>query len=279
VTITGLRPGFIPAAELAAQAAAFGRTTGEYMLDLLEVARARAYAPISGFRVGAVALGASGSLSIGGNVEFPGLPLNASVHAEQAALATAWHGGETSLAALGVTAAPCGHCRQFLNELAGAADLPVVVAGHPRTTLGALLPDAFGPADLGLSGGLLTPQHHDLVLATPSDDPLTLAALEAADAAYAPYSATYAGVAVVADGIVYQGRYAESAAFNPSLSPLQAALVAVAVSLEPFTRIERAVLVETEGPASQRAATEALLAVVAPKASLTYVRAVDPAAP
>ncbi|MBP5211685.1 MAG: hypothetical protein J6Z30_02390, partial [Pyramidobacter sp.] len=41
--------------------------------------------PISNFRVGAAALGASGRVWLGANQEFAGLPLNFTVHAEQAA--------------------------------------------------------------------------------------------------------------------------------------------------------------------------------------------------
>lgn len=42
---------------------------------------------------------------------------------------------------------------------------------------------------------------------------------------YAPYSKSYAGVALrVRNGAIVTGAYAENAAFNPSLSPLQAAL-------------------------------------------------------
>ena len=42
---------------------------------------------------------------------------------------------------------------------------------------------------------------------------------------YAPYSKSFAGVAVrTRDGRIFSGAYAENAAFNPSLSPLQAAL-------------------------------------------------------
>ena len=42
---------------------------------------------------------------------------------------------------------------------------------------------------------------------------------------YAPYSKSYAGVALrTQNGQIVTGAYAENAAFNPSLSPLQAAL-------------------------------------------------------
>ena len=51
------------------------------------------------------------------------MPLNASIHAEQFAVVTALRAGETALRAIATTAAPCGHCRQFMNELRDAATI------------------------------------------------------------------------------------------------------------------------------------------------------------
>jgi cytidine deaminase len=246
------------------------------MEELLPAAQALAVAPISGFAVGAVVRSASGTLYLGANLEFPGLALATSVHAEQAAIANAWAGGETEAVALAVTAAPCGHCRQFLNELAAGGRLLVFVRGEPATTLAALLPLAFGPADLGVSDRLMQPVSHGLVAAVRGEatDQLAAAALAAADSSYAPYGKTYAGVALeLADGSIHAGRYAENAAFNPSLPPLQAALAALAMRSIPTAQVRRAALAETAGPVSQRAATESLLAGVAPGVALTYIRA------
>lgn len=39
------------------------------------------------------------------------------VHAEQSSIADAWMNGEEGIDLIAVTAAPCGYCRQFLNEL------------------------------------------------------------------------------------------------------------------------------------------------------------------
>ena len=246
------------------------------MEELLPVAQALALAPISGFAVGAVVRAGSGTLYLGANLEYPGLGLAASIHAEQAAIANAWAGGETEAVALAVTAAPCGHCRQFLNELAAGGRLRIHVRGEPATTLAALLPAAFGPADLGVSDRLMQPVAHGLVASVPAEaaDPLAAAALAAADSSHAPYGKTYAGVALeLADGSIHTGRYAENAAFNPSLPPLQAALAALAMRSIPPSEIRRAALAETDGPVTQRGATECLLAAVAPGAALTYIRA------
>jgi cytidine deaminase len=304
--VSGSQGAVIAAADAAARAARDGRTPDQLMDELLVAAREKAIAPISGFAVGAVARGRSGALYLGANLELPGHPLNASVHAEQAAVISAWAHGETGIDALAASETPCGHCRQFLNELTSGGALPVLVHGKPPLTLNDLLPSSFGPADLHVTAALMSHQPQHLRLVRP-DDERTLAparldaepqdgsasehqdsrnsgypqadptteALRAAEQAYAPYGKTYAGIALaLGDGSIRTGRYAESAAFNPSLSPLQTALSGLALDGIPFSRIRAAALVETAGPVSQRAATEALLATVAPGVVLTYVRAV-----
>ena len=77
----------------------------------------------------AVALGATGRLYVGVNLEFPGLPLHHSVHAEQFLIANAVQAGESALTRLAVSAVPCGHCRQFCSELACAVrrQIPTVL--------------------------------------------------------------------------------------------------------------------------------------------------------
>jgi cytidine deaminase len=255
----------------------------ELVRELLPWAEAYTSPPISNFRVGAIALGSSGALYAGANLEFPGESLAFTVHAEQAAVYNAWVHGETGVTLIASTATPCGYCRQFLNELTTASELQVMLPGRPPAPLATLLPAAFGPRDLGLPGGLMQPASISLMLAEPSADPVVTAALAAACAAYAPYSGTYAGVALrTADGSVHQGRYAENAAFNPSLSPLQGALIALALAGGSYASIEAAVLVEASEPAaghlqhsaSQRASAAAVLAAVAPAVPLRYAVAV-----
>jgi len=68
----------------------------------------------------AAGIGGSGTLYVGCNLEFANLPLYNSVHAEQFFLVNALHNGETSIEKLAISAAPCGHCRQFFSELACA---------------------------------------------------------------------------------------------------------------------------------------------------------------
>jgi cytidine deaminase len=256
--------GYVPAA-LVARFVAEGIPIDQLMLDLIPVAQTYAIPPISNFRVGAVSLGASGALYFGANYEFVGEALSFSVHGEQAATAEAISFGETGLDKLAVSAAPCGYCRQFLYELATAAKLEILLPKTPPARLTSLLPDAFGPGDLGVTAALMSPQDNHLKLIDPAADPVTEAALRAANASYAPYSHSYAGVALrTGDGRVYSGAVAENAAFNPSLSPLEAAVVSLVISGgRAYSDITDAVLVEVAGAvASQVSATKAVLASI-----------------
>jgi cytidine deaminase len=114
----------------------------------------RAHAPYSRFRVGAAVLGGSGKLYAGCNVENASYGL--CTCAERTAVFTAIAAGERSIAAVAVytptprPTAPCGACRQVIHEFGPSAVVIGVCDGPERleTTLPALLPRAFGPADL-----------------------------------------------------------------------------------------------------------------------------------
>jgi cytidine deaminase len=98
----------------------------------------------------------SGALYLGANIEIPGNGLNQAVHAEQSALANAFAHAERGIVAIAVIAAPCGHCRQFLNEITGGSQIRVIVKGGATQTLEELLPASFGPKDLGITAGLFS---------------------------------------------------------------------------------------------------------------------------
>ena len=120
--------------------------------------RAKAYAPYSGYAVGAAVL-AGGRIFAACNVENSAYPL--SVCAERNAVAMAVAAGARRIDAVAIVggldrpAAPCGGCRQVLAEFC-APDAPVVYASADgqsvTTTLSALLPAAFGPVDLLRAG-------------------------------------------------------------------------------------------------------------------------------
>jgi len=72
----------------------------------------------------------------------------------------------------------------------------------------------------------------------------------------------------------YAGRYAENAAFNPSLSPLHTAIIRMNMdNIEQDNRITRAVLVEKPTAISQYGLCKLLLESVAPGVKLEYFEA------
>ena len=215
------------------------------MLELLPVAQLFSVSPISNFKVGAVARGLSGNLYFGANMEFLREALSFCTHAEQCATVNAWVHGEKGIDALAINHAPCGYCRQFLNELGRAKKLEILQPGKPAVLLSQLLPDAFGPEDLNVRGGLMQSQGETLVLESASKDPVVLVALAAVNLSYAPYSKGRAGVALATrGGEIYTGPYAENAAYNPSISPMESALAHLNMCLATFDEIVRAVLVQ-----------------------------------
>ena len=129
-------------------------TEGQLVAAALAV-REHAYAPYSGFRVGAALLDEDGRVHAGCNVENAAYPQSQCAEAGAVgALVAAGSRRITAVAVAGEGAAPvtpCGGCRQRLREFANAAT-PVLIADPSglrlRTTLGELLPHAFGPDHL-----------------------------------------------------------------------------------------------------------------------------------
>jgi len=115
-------------------------------------AREHAYAPYSGYSVGAALLGKSGRVYTGCNVENAVYPL--CTCAERVAVVKAVSKGEREFVALAVVTenggAPCGSCRQTLREF--SEDIVVLIADTSgacrETTVAELLPDSFSAADL-----------------------------------------------------------------------------------------------------------------------------------
>lgn len=235
-----------------------GLNDRELAFALLPLAAACAVAPLSDFNVGAVARGKSGHLWFGANMEFSGATMQQTVHAEQSAITHAWLMGERQLEAITVNYTPCGHCRQFMNELNSGTALKIDLPGRDTATLGHYLPDAFGPRDLAIQTLLMDETDQGI---QPTGDALTQAALLAANRSHAPYTQAWSGVALEAsDGAIFAGSYAENAAFNPSLPPLQAALILLNLSGRSVQQIRRAVLAESaEAKVIQYQATEATL--------------------
>lgn len=272
IWLAGSRDGTISAANAAKLAG--GGNIGAAMLSLIGLASEWARPSISGFRVGAVGEGASGALYFGANIEFEGAALGQTVHAEQAVVANAAAHGETGLVRLAVSAPPCGYCRQFLYELASADRLDIVLSGKAPTRIGDFLPGAFGPADLGVSGGMLTPSARGQAPAAGEDmDETGAAAVAAANGSYAPYSKAWGGAAIqVADGRIFAGQYLENAAFNPSLSPFQAAYVALVLGgCEPSEIRGAAIAQPLDSKVDHFLSGQALIAGLAPQVRIARI--------
>lgn len=126
------------------------------VVDFSELRRAafeasgRAYAPYSGYRVGAAALASDGVILSGCNVENAGYGVT--LCAECGVVSDLIRGGHGRLVAfvccdgLGEIIMPCGRCRQLLWEHGGAELLVETPLGV--LTMDAVLPQAFGPKDL-----------------------------------------------------------------------------------------------------------------------------------
>ena len=126
------------------------------LIEAAIAARENAYAPYSGFKVGAAIRTASGAVHVGCNVENAAFPEGTC--AEAGAVAAMVAAGETAIAQIAVVAdapdpvAPCGGCRQKIAEFAGP-NVPVTMAtiggAMEMTTVWDLLPFAFSKTTMG----------------------------------------------------------------------------------------------------------------------------------
>ena len=221
-------------------------------LHALPVAASYALVPVSDFRVGAIAIGKSGTFYFGANQEFSHTAMQQTVHAEQSALMHAWIAGESGISDIVVNHTPCGHCRQFMNETNSAETLKIHLPHSQNNPLHGYLPDAFGPKDLEVKALLFDPQEQHFTL---QGDELTRQAILAAQQSHAPYSKAYSGAAMQVGEQIICGRYAENAAFNPSFLPLQGAFnyYRLTGNGQPISRI---VLAEAKATVSHRRSSE-----------------------
>jgi cytidine deaminase len=132
---------------------------GAVLIEAAREAARNAYAPYSGFPVGAAVLLANGDTMAGANFENASFGL--SLCAETVALASASAAGRlgevVALAVSGGAAPlrPCGRCRQVLAEAARYASRDIVIycaasegQEMERHLISELLPHAFGAGDL-----------------------------------------------------------------------------------------------------------------------------------
>ncbi|MGE3819912.1 MAG: cytidine deaminase [Isosphaeraceae bacterium] len=123
-----------------------------------QAASARAYCPYSAFRVGAAILTGEGAVVSGCNVENAsyGLTICAERNAIFRAIASADRDAPLRIVAVAIhtptptPTAPCGACRQVINEFGPEAEVYSFCEGPEvlQSTLAELLPHAFGPSNL-----------------------------------------------------------------------------------------------------------------------------------
>ena len=125
--------------------------TDRELIDRAQAMLERAYAPYSGFPVGAALLCRDGTVFTGCNVE--NASYGCTLCAERTAVAKAVSEGHTDFVRMALISraaqpcTPCGTCRQVLFEFAPELELLCCGAGGAvrRYRLGELLPDGFGP--------------------------------------------------------------------------------------------------------------------------------------
>ena len=133
--------------------------TDKELCRLAVEARGKAYAPYSGYRVGAALLGKSGKVYLGSNIE--NAAYTPTVCAERTAFFKAVSEGETEFFAIAVAGGngdkvggafpPCGVCRQVMAEFCDGDFKILTVTGDDtfeEYTLTELLPLAFSPKNL-----------------------------------------------------------------------------------------------------------------------------------
>lgn len=250
-------------------------STEELMLVALPSAQKLARPPISNFLVGCIGLEAgTGNLVLGGNLEFPGSHLGTTVHGEGFVFTRAFS-RDTAITTLAIGPQPCAHCRQYMSEFAATRTLAFIDPLGHRLSIDDLYPWSFTPANLGDSGVVPGQEPQAEMELGPNTLPETVAArlLETGRRAHAPYSKSPGAVALtLADGSIVTGAAIESVAFNPTIAPMQAALIDLLAHGYAYNDIQSAALgTVEEGAVDYSRSTAELLAAVAPGVRLAVV--------
>ena len=127
----------------------------EFLIDAAIAAMDKAYAPYSGFCVGAAIVDETGAVHTGANIENAAYPQGCC--AEASAISALIMAGGRQIRKIAVAGrgeelcTPCGGCRQKIREF-GTAETQILICdetGLRQTfTLDGLLPHSFGPDNL-----------------------------------------------------------------------------------------------------------------------------------
>ncbi len=126
----------------------------ETLMDRARDASTRAYAPYSGFRVGAAILTEGGEVHVGCNVENASYGLAICAERNAAAAMALADPGDREIRSVAISSPdaspcfPCGACRQVLREFGCKEILVENGSGLRRYPFEEILPHAFGPEDL-----------------------------------------------------------------------------------------------------------------------------------
>ena len=133
--------------------------SNQELIACAQAAKSHAYAPYSGFAVGAAVECEDGTIFTGCNVE--NAAYGESICAERVALTKAVSAGQQQFRAIAIIAdsedycLPCGSCRQVMMEFCNPEVFTIVTVSPDGSlavhTLAQLLPHGFGPGNL--SGG------------------------------------------------------------------------------------------------------------------------------
>ncbi|CAN1802076.1 Cytidine deaminase 1 [Linum perenne] len=127
-------------------------TVADLFPSLVKSVQSLARPPMSNYHIGIVGLGSSCRIFFGVNIEFLGLPLNNSIHAEKFLVTDLDLSAEPSISSFIVFAATYGHCRQFLQELRSSHSIRILITdnqhGMEFEDLSTFLQHRFGPGDL-----------------------------------------------------------------------------------------------------------------------------------
>ena len=241
------------------------------MFHLIDDAATLADPPISDYWVGIVGREReTGDLVLGGNLEFPETHLGTTVHGEGFVMTRAFHRG-TSIDTLALRRAhPCAHCRQYISEFASSGDLTLIdTLGH-RLSMADIYPWPFAPSALGQTGAVAGAVNVRSLAARTA--PLDLIA--AGRRSWAPYSGCPSAVVLeLEDGMRFAGSTIESVAFNPTMPPLQSALIELRAAGRHPSEIRRTILgTVIGGAADMTGSTSQLLEVVAPQSVLHIIQ-------
>lgn len=250
-----------------------GLTVEELMLVARRTAESFAQPPISSFFVGAVGLEReTGNLIFGGNLEFVGAHIGNTVHGEGFVFSRAFSRGTSVQTICLGEAHPCAHCRQYMSEFSATTDLTLIdTLGH-RLRMAELYPWPFDPGYLGergiVAGEVRQP---NLVLGQNSLRSDVVSRLtELGRRAYVPYGKTPAAIVLqLSDGTLIGGAVIESVSFNPTMSPLQAAMIDLFAHGYVASDIAGATVASQPGPVDYVRHARDLLSVVAPSVALT----------